>query len=121
MRFGPGIYLMFKFLKMVTILMGILTIISLIPLLIFVLSEKSHMTVSSGSFKGMLLRTTIGVLEEDKYNGIVVIDIIMVLIMLIALIYWNETQKNYIIECSKETPLTSYFTVILKTIPEDYR
>jgi hypothetical protein len=67
----------------------------------------------------MMESTTI----SSMYNNstlVTTLNFLVTFFLAISMIYWEHLQTTYVLECSKEACLTSYFTVILKKIPNYY-
>lgn len=57
--FGPGIYLLFKFLKYSTIIFGVISLLAIVNVFLLKTSHPDHSALTEDSFKIILLKTTV--------------------------------------------------------------
>ena len=73
------------------------------------------------NFQTVLESTTISHSNPGIHRFILPFNFIISLGFTIALVIWTLKEKDMVLECSKYLNIPSYFTVMLKNIPNYYR
>lgn len=68
----------------------------------------------------MMESTTLSYGGVETIKEVIIISFIMVLSFSLALVYWKYLEKGYVLKCSKLCKMPSYFTVVLKKLPNYY-
>lgn len=55
-------------------------------------------------------------------NGLVIaFNFIVLVVLTISVMYWRSIQDDLVMQCTKASLLSSYFTAVLTKIPNYYR
>ena len=112
---GPGLFLMFKFLRHMLILLVFACLFALPSFAI--LLQSPYYSHSPGFVRINMLRLTLASLEPEFFNAYVGLDLMATLVFLVGLIVWNEQHPRLVDECLAVCKPPSYLTVTMEKTP----
>lgn len=112
--FGPGIYLLFRFLKLITILFAILSLLLLANVIMFAVGTRlKGQNYNMGTFTASIAMTTFGNVDASLCKATSFVYFACLIVFTAGVVLWKEREEIEVLECSKEKLLPSYYTVIL--------